>query len=46
MNFKKLADTSFKIYLQTTSNAMADTEKNRGRQKYKNLDISRTRRAF
>ena len=27
--------TTFKIYLQTTSNAMADREKKRGRRKYK-----------
>ena len=36
---------NFKIYLQTTSKAMADKEK-KGRWKYKNLNISRTKRAF
>ena len=37
---------NFKIYLQATSKAMADREKKRGRRKYKNLNISRTKRAF
>ena len=36
----------FKIYPRTTSKAMTDSEKNRGRRKYKNLNISRTKRAF
>ena len=33
---------NFKTYLQSTSIAMADREKKRGRQKYKNLNTSRT----
>ena len=33
----------FKIFLGSTSKAMADREKKRGRQKYKNLNISRTK---
>ena len=37
---------NFKIYLQSTSKAMVDREKKRGRQKYKNLNMSRTKRAF
>ena len=37
---------NFKIYLRTTSKAMADWEKKRGRWKYKNLNILRTKRAF
>ena len=37
---------NFKIYLRTNSEAMADKEKKRGRRKYKNLNISRTKRAF
>ena len=37
---------NFKIFLGSTSKAMADREKKRGRQKYKNLNISRTKRAF
>ena len=40
------AAINFKIYLQTTSNAMADREKKRGRHKYKNFNISRIKRAF
>ena len=36
----------FNIYLRSTSKAMADREKKRGRWKYKNLNISRTKRAF
>ena len=35
---------NFKIYLGSTSKAMADREKKRGRWKYKNLNISRTKR--
>ena len=35
------------IYLGSTSKAMAaDEEKKRGRQKYKNLNISKSKRAF
>ena len=34
------------IYLESTSKAMADREKKRGRWKYKNLNILRTKRAF
>ena len=37
---------NFKIFLESTSKAMADREKNRGRRKYKNLNISRTKRAL
>ena len=37
---------NFKIFLRSTSKAMADREKKRGRRKYKNLNISRTKRAF
>ena len=37
---------NFKIYLRTTSKAMADREKKRGRWKCKNLNISRTKKAF
>ena len=38
--------TNHKIYVGSNSKAMADTEKKRGRRKYKNLNISRTKRAF
>ena len=38
--------TNYKIYVGSTSKAMADEEKQRGRPKYKTLDISRTKRAF
>ena len=38
---------NFKIYLGSTSRAMADRQKiKRERWKYKNLNISRTKRAF
>ena len=37
---------NFEISLGSTSKAMADSEKKWGRQKYKNLNISRTKRAF
>ena len=37
---------NFKIYLRTTIKAMADGEKKRGRRKYKNLNIWRTKGAF
>ena len=37
--------TNFKIYLRTTSKAMAGREKKGGRRKYKNLNILRTKRA-
>ena len=37
---------NFKIFLGSTAKAMADRGKKRGRQKYKNLNISRTKRAF
>ena len=30
----------------STSKSMADSEKKSGRRKYKNLDISKTKRAF
>ena len=43
---KNVVDTNFKVYLGSTSKAMADKEKKRGRQKYKNLNISRTKRTF
>ena len=39
-------DINFKIYLVSSSKAMADGEKKKGRWKYKNLNISRTKRAF
>ena len=38
--------TSFKIFLRSSSKAMTDREKKRGRGKYKNLNISTTKRAF
>ena len=41
-----LMTSNFKIYLESTSEAMADREKKRGRRKYKNLNISRTKKAF
>ena len=34
---------NFKIFLGSTSKAMADREKKRGRRKYKNLNIPRTK---
>ena len=37
---------NFKIYLQTTSKAMTGREKKRQGRKYKNLNISRMKRAF
>ena len=37
---------NLKIFLQSTSKAMADREKNRGRRKYKDLNISRIKKAF
>ena len=37
---------NIKIFLESTSKAMADKEKKRGRRKYKNLNISRPKRAF
>ena len=37
---------NFKIFLGPTSKAVADRGKKRGRRKYKNLNISRTKRAF
>ena len=37
---------NFRISLESNSNAMADREKKRGRRKYKNLNISRTKRVF
>ena len=37
---------NFKIYLGSSSQAMSDREKKRGRWKYRNLNISRTKRAF
>ena len=36
---------NFKVYLQSSSKAMADRKKKRGGRKYKNLNISRTKRA-
>ena len=38
--------TNFKIFLESTSKAMADKEQKRGRQIHKNLNISRTKIAF
>ena len=37
---------NFKIFVGSTSKAMDDMEKKRGSPKYKNLNISRTNRAF
>ena len=37
---------NFKIYLGSTSKAMVEREKKSGRQKYKNLKISKTKRAI
>ena len=37
---------NFKIFLESTSKAITDRGKKRGRGKYKTLDISRTKRAF
>ena len=37
---------SQKIYVGSAPKAMADMEKKRGRRKYKNLNISRMKRAF
>ena len=37
---------NFKIYIGSSSKAMADREKKRGRWKYKNLNISRRKKAF
>ena len=37
---------NFKIYRGSSSKAMADREIKRGRWKYKNVNISRTERAF
>ena len=37
---------NFKIFLGSTSKAIADMEKKRGGRKYKNLNISRMKRAF
>ena len=36
----------FKIYIVSSSRPMADKEKKRGRWKYKNLNILRTKRTF
>ena len=37
---------TFKVYLGSMPKAMADREKKKGREKYKNLNISRTKRAL
>ena len=37
---------NFTIYLGSSSKAMADREKKRGKWKYKNVNISRTKKAF
>ena len=37
---------NFKIYLESSSKAMTDREKKRGRLRYKHLNILRTKRAF
>ena len=37
---------TLEIYLPATSMAIADRKKKRGKQKYKNLNISRTKSAF
>ena len=41
-----MASQTFKIYLQSSSKEMADREKKREEQKYKNLNILRTKRVF
>ena len=38
--------TIYKIYVGSTPKAMADRKKKMGRWKYKNLNMSRTKRAF
>ena len=37
---------NFNFFLGSTSEAMPDREKKRGRRKYEKLNISRTKRAF
>ena len=37
---------NFKIYLQSSSNAMANRQKKRGGEKYKNLNILKTKKHF
>ena len=37
---------NFKIYIRSCSKVMADREKKKGRPKYKNLNISGTKKAF
>ena len=44
--FAAFDDINFKIYLGSSSKAMADRDKKWGRWKYKNLNNSRTKRAF
>ena len=45
--FRQFDDVkNFDNYLPSTSKAMADREKKRERPKYKNLNISTTKRAF
>ena len=41
-----MTSLNFEIFLGPNSKAMADRGKKRGRQKYKDLNISRTKRAF
>ena len=41
-----MTSPTFKIYPQSPSKAMAEREKKRRRKKYKNLNISRTEKAF
>ena len=43
---KLLLIKSMPIFLGSTAEAMADREKKRGRRKYKNLNILRTKRTF
>ena len=42
--FRQLMTHKLKIYLRSSSKAMADREKKRGRRKQKKINISRTKR--
>ena len=44
--FRPLMTSNFKIFLGSACKAVADREKKRGRGKYTNLNIPRTKRAF
>ena len=45
-SYLDIDDINLKIYLRSSSRAMTDGEKKRGRQKYKNLNILRKKIAF